>query len=184
MEEPQNRKEEMMDLDETDDQDFDMFLEEKDNGPGPSSPEALQAAFNDLAQVWSGKVRIFLRKYFHRAHSKLDQYAFGLDYPSRNPRGGPSNWRSDNRIWLSSLEDSLSLGPATDRRSRARRQVGPVFTANQDEFHQGTNSSRILPGFLRRQRWFSDFDRLSDCQRVIILNCVSPSNCSLISQSN
>lgn len=64
MEEPQNRKEEMMDLDETDDQDFDMFLEEKDNGPGPSSPEALQAAFNDLAQVWSGKVRIFFEEIF------------------------------------------------------------------------------------------------------------------------
>jgi hypothetical protein len=59
IEEPQDRKDEMMDLDETDDKDFDMFLEEKDGDAVASSPEALQAAFNDLPQVWSGKVRVF-----------------------------------------------------------------------------------------------------------------------------
>ncbi|KAF7356595.1 Transcription elongation regulator [Mycena venus] len=58
MEEPQDRKEEMMDLDETDDQDFDMFLEEKETDTVVSSPEALQAAFNDLPQVWSGKINM------------------------------------------------------------------------------------------------------------------------------
>ena len=36
-----------------DDQDFDMFLVEKDQG---ASPDALQAAFDALPQVWSGKV--------------------------------------------------------------------------------------------------------------------------------
>ena len=37
------------------DQDFDMFLVEKDQGV---SPDALQAAFDALPQVWSGKVLI------------------------------------------------------------------------------------------------------------------------------
>ncbi|KAJ6518807.1 hypothetical protein C8R45DRAFT_5653 [Mycena sanguinolenta] len=59
MEESQERKDEMMDLEETDDQDFDMFLEEKDNDNAtPPNPEALQAAFSDLAQVWSGKINM------------------------------------------------------------------------------------------------------------------------------
>ncbi|KAJ7116021.1 hypothetical protein C8R44DRAFT_927941 [Mycena epipterygia] len=46
-----------MDLDETDDMDFDMFLEEKPDSAIPS-PEALQAAFNALPQVWSGKINM------------------------------------------------------------------------------------------------------------------------------
>lgn len=58
VEEPQDGKEEPMDLDEPDDMDFDMFLEEKDGDSSIPSAEALQAAFNDLPQVWSGKVRI------------------------------------------------------------------------------------------------------------------------------
>ncbi|KAJ7155369.1 hypothetical protein C8R43DRAFT_1065913 [Mycena crocata] len=57
IEEPQDKKDEPMDLDDTDDMDFDMFLEEKDNSAGPS-PEALQAAFNALSQVWSGKINM------------------------------------------------------------------------------------------------------------------------------
>ncbi|KAJ7898426.1 hypothetical protein B0H13DRAFT_2664550 [Mycena leptocephala] len=58
IEEPQDKKDEMMDLDETDDKDFDMFLEEKEGDAVASSPEALQAAFNDLPQVWSGKINM------------------------------------------------------------------------------------------------------------------------------
>lgn len=42
------------DTTEADDQDFDMFLEEKDTPA--TSPEALQAAFDALPHVWSGKV--------------------------------------------------------------------------------------------------------------------------------
>ncbi|KAF7370600.1 Transcription elongation regulator [Mycena sanguinolenta] len=129
MEEPQEKKDEMMDLEETDDQDFDMFLEEKDNDrpTTPPGPEALQAAFNDLAQ--------FLL---------LDQYASGLDYPSRNSRGGASNRRADNRIWFPALEDALSHRPAPHRWSRACGQVGPVFAANKNEFLKRTNCGRIL----------------------------------------
>ncbi|KAJ7504346.1 hypothetical protein B0H11DRAFT_1905589 [Mycena galericulata] len=54
MEESRDGKEEQMDLDETDDMDFDMFLDEKDADAAPT-PEALQAAFNAIPQVWSGK---------------------------------------------------------------------------------------------------------------------------------
>lgn len=58
IEESQETKEdEAMDLDETDDMDFDMFLEEKADSAIPNH-EALQAAFNSLPQVWSGKVRM------------------------------------------------------------------------------------------------------------------------------
>jgi hypothetical protein len=43
---------------EADDQDFDMFLDEKDdkNGGTNNSMESQQAAFENLPQVWSGKV--------------------------------------------------------------------------------------------------------------------------------
>ncbi|KAJ7180665.1 hypothetical protein C8R46DRAFT_1070186 [Mycena filopes] len=57
IEESQGRKEDPMDLDETEDQDFDMFLEEKDGDAAPT-PEALQAAFDSLPQVWSGKINM------------------------------------------------------------------------------------------------------------------------------
>lgn len=43
---------------EADDQDFDMFLDEKEHDTEtPASPEAQQAAFDSQPQVWSGKVR-------------------------------------------------------------------------------------------------------------------------------
>ncbi|KAJ7043631.1 hypothetical protein C8F04DRAFT_1366635 [Mycena alexandri] len=58
IEEPQERKEEAMDLDEPDDKDFDMFLEEKDADVAAPTPEALQAAFDGLPQVWSGKINM------------------------------------------------------------------------------------------------------------------------------
>ncbi|KAJ7760574.1 hypothetical protein B0H16DRAFT_1884744 [Mycena metata] len=58
IEEPQERKEEPMDLDEPDDKDFDMFLEEKDADVAAPTPEALQAAFDGLPQVWSGKINM------------------------------------------------------------------------------------------------------------------------------
>ncbi|KAJ6493533.1 hypothetical protein C8R47DRAFT_409491 [Mycena vitilis] len=53
----QERKDEPMDLDEPDDQDFDMFLEEKPESAIPTA-EALQAAFDNLPQVWSGKINM------------------------------------------------------------------------------------------------------------------------------
>lgn len=46
---------------EADDQDFDMFLDEKDDkndGGSNNSTEAQQAAFDNLSQVWSGKVSV------------------------------------------------------------------------------------------------------------------------------
>ncbi|KAJ6591535.1 hypothetical protein DFH09DRAFT_1273453 [Mycena vulgaris] len=58
MEEPQERKDDAMDLDETDDMDFDMFLEEKDTDSVVPTAESLQAAFNALPQVWSGKINM------------------------------------------------------------------------------------------------------------------------------
>ncbi|KAJ6581495.1 hypothetical protein B0H19DRAFT_508904 [Mycena capillaripes] len=59
IEEPQDGKEEPMDLDEPDDMDFDMFLEEKEGGNSSiPTAEALQAAFDDLPQVWSGKINM------------------------------------------------------------------------------------------------------------------------------
>ncbi|KAJ7708675.1 hypothetical protein B0H17DRAFT_1030445 [Mycena rosella] len=57
IEEPQERKDELMDLDETEDQDFDMFLDEKADAAVPT-PEALEATFNALPQVWSGKINM------------------------------------------------------------------------------------------------------------------------------
>ncbi|THU87989.1 hypothetical protein K435DRAFT_782257 [Dendrothele bispora CBS 962.96] len=44
----------MESLEEANDRDFDMFLEEKDS----TSPEALQASFRNLPQVWSGKINM------------------------------------------------------------------------------------------------------------------------------
>lgn len=54
---PMEGKEEEMDLD-TDDMDFDVFLDEKNDAV--PTPEALQATFNAIPQVWTGKVRAFL----------------------------------------------------------------------------------------------------------------------------
>lgn len=49
-----------LDAAEADDQDFDMFLDEKDLDPSQTSPEAQQAALDALPQVWTGKVRLKL----------------------------------------------------------------------------------------------------------------------------
>ncbi|KAJ7091389.1 hypothetical protein B0H15DRAFT_835841 [Mycena belliarum] len=57
IDELQEKKDDLMDLGETDDQDFDMFLDEKPESAAPTA-EALQAAFEALPQVWSGKINM------------------------------------------------------------------------------------------------------------------------------
>ncbi|KAJ6610202.1 hypothetical protein B0H10DRAFT_2061219, partial [Mycena sp. CBHHK59/15] len=58
IEDPQERKDVLMDLEETDDKDFDMFLEEKETDTTVPTAEALQAAFDALPKVWSGKINM------------------------------------------------------------------------------------------------------------------------------
>ncbi|KAJ7890537.1 hypothetical protein B0H14DRAFT_3081675 [Mycena olivaceomarginata] len=130
MEEPQNRKEEMMDLDETDDQDFDMFLEEKDNGPGPSSPEALQAAFNDLAQVWSGKINMPLDSTIPQETPVVARQIGG-----RTIEFGSPLWKT-----------LFPLGPATDRRMNSTRElIAVAFSPGSSGANAGF---QILTDFL------------------------------------
>ncbi|KAK7012207.1 transcription elongation regulator [Favolaschia claudopus] len=57
MDESRDNKDETVDMDITEDQDFDMFLDEKESG-GPPSTEVLQAAFENTAQVWSGRINM------------------------------------------------------------------------------------------------------------------------------
>jgi hypothetical protein len=94
-----------------DDQDFDMFLVEKDQG---ASPDALQAAFDALPQVWSGKVCFFTYHLLNYANYALDHNATGFNHTTRDPSCCPPTGRKTLGTLFCTLEDTLSFGSSSD----------------------------------------------------------------------
>jgi hypothetical protein len=159
---------------DADDHDFDMFLDEKDQDGKDTAvnpnPEVLQAAFDALPQVWSGKVGRTSLSLFE-VILNLDQINMPLDstIPQETPvfarQMGGRNIASDSLLWKTLFPSELLRIDGrvpTDKSSQfllqmrmtsAKELIAVAFSPASEDSDAGF---RILMDFLIAKKWVAE----------------------------